>query len=124
MATACHAGSLVFYDSYLSHLVPPDRADKLSARGYAFGYIGSVILMCLNIVMIQHPDWFGLSDGKYAARLSFLSVGIWWIGFSQFAFCGCLKTNGILKKINLFHGIGELKKPGILHATTGIPNFI
>jgi len=111
MATACHAGSLVFYDSYLSHLVPPDRADKLSAKGYAFGYIGSVILMCLNILMIQHPEWFGLSDGKYAARLSFLSVGVWWLGFSQFAFLWLPKDKrDPQKKLNLFHGIGELKK--------------
>ncbi|MBV6473950.1 MAG: hypothetical protein JPMHGGIA_02248 [Saprospiraceae bacterium] len=86
LATASHAASLVFYDSYLSQIVTVDRADKLSARGYAFGYAGSVLLMCLNVLMIQYPEWFGVPDGKTAARLAFLSVGIWWIAFSQLTF--------------------------------------
>ncbi|MBK8483784.1 MAG: MFS transporter [Saprospiraceae bacterium] len=111
IATSSHAGSLVFYDSYLSQLVPPSRSDKLSARGYAFGYIGSVILLCLNIAMIQKPEWFGILDGKTAARLSFLCVGIWWLGFSQFTFAWLpndITTSG--KSWHLFRGIEELKK--------------
>ncbi len=111
IATAGHAGSLVFYDSYLSQLVPPSRSDKLSARGYAFGYIGSVILLCFNIWMIRSPELFGLADAKSAAQWSFVSVGLWWLGFSQFSFAWLpkdKKTEG--RKIDLLHGIGELKK--------------
>ncbi len=85
LATSGHAGSLVFYDSYLSQLVPPKRSDKLSARGYAFGYVGSVLLLSFNIFMIQKPELFGL-EGTQAYRLSFLSVGLWWLGFSQISF--------------------------------------
>ncbi|MBK9108358.1 MAG: MFS transporter [Saprospiraceae bacterium] len=72
LATASHASSLVFYDSYLNQLVPVNRADKLSAMGYAFGYIGSVILMCLNIAMIQKPEFFGIQrcDNSYAHCIS------------------------------------------------------
>lgn len=86
LATASHASSLVFYDSYLNQLVPVNRADKLSAKGYAFGYIGSVILMCLNIAMIQKPEFFGIQDATFATRIAFLSVGLWWICFSQLTF--------------------------------------
>lgn len=111
VATASHAGSLVFYDSYLSQLVPPSRSDKLSARGYAFGYIGSVILLCFNIWMIQNPDVFGLPDAKAAAQWSFVSVGIWWLGFSQFSFAWLPKDKKAEgRKLDLWHGIGELKK--------------
>lgn len=111
IATASHAGSLVFYDSYLTELVPASGRDKLSARGYSFGYIGSVILLCFNIFMIRSPELFGLEDAKSAARWSFISVGIWWLGFSQFSFAWLPKdTKSEGKKINLMHGIEELKK--------------
>lgn len=86
LATASHASSLVFYDSYLNQLVPANRADKLSATGYAFGYIGSVILMCINIAMIQKPGFFGIPDATTATRFAFLSVGLWWLCFSQLTF--------------------------------------
>lgn len=56
IASASHAGSLVFYDAYLSELVPPKRSDKLSAKGYAYGYVGSVILLIFNIVIIQNQN--------------------------------------------------------------------
>ncbi|HEX5625492.1 MAG TPA: MFS transporter [Saprospiraceae bacterium] len=111
VATASHAGSLVFYDSYLSQLVPVERRDQLSARGYAFGYIGSVILMCMNIAMIQKPDWFGLADGQIAARIAFFSVGLWWLGFSQFSFAWLPKDlMPEHHKIDLMRGVRELQK--------------
>lgn len=111
VATFSHAASLVFYDSYLSQIVSVDRADKLSARGYAFGYTGSVILMCSNILMIQNPAWFGLSDGAAATRIAFFSVGIWWILFSQFTFLWLPKDPQ--QKINeqwIQRGFNELRK--------------
>jgi len=86
IASVGYSGSLVFYDAYLPEIATPDRFDRLSARGYSMGYIGSVILLILNLAMIQMPDAFGLPDNTIPARLSFLTVAIWWIGFAQITF--------------------------------------
>ncbi|MBK8955978.1 MAG: MFS transporter [Saprospiraceae bacterium] len=111
LATASHASSLVFYDSYLNQLVPANGADKLSARGYAFGYIGSVILMCLNIAMIQKPELFGILDASVATRIAFLSVGIWWISFSQLTFIWLPSDKATKWQSNwITKGYGELSK--------------
>ena len=75
------AGGLVFYNSFLPVIATPDRFDKLSARGFAMGYVGSVILLILNLLMVQKPAWFGLPDTTLPARLAFVTVGIWWLGF-------------------------------------------
>lgn len=80
------AGGLVFYNSYLPEIVTEDRYDNVSARGFAFGFIGSVILLVVNLVVIMNPDWFGITDGKFAVRLAFLMVGLWWIGFAMIPF--------------------------------------
>jgi UMF1 family MFS transporter len=80
------AGGLVFYDSYLPLIASEDQYDKVSARGYAYGYIGSVILLILSLIMIQKPEWFGITDLTLPPRISFVLVGIWWIGFSQITF--------------------------------------
>jgi UMF1 family MFS transporter len=85
-ASIGYSGSLVFYNSYLPEIVSPDRLDAVSARGFSFGYIGSVFLLILNLVMVTIPETFGMTDGGQAARISFLTVGIWWIGFSQITF--------------------------------------
>ncbi len=111
IATASHAGSLVFYDSYLAEIAPDADSDKLSARGYAFGYFGSVLLLCLNLWMIKEPALFGLEDAKIAARWSFLSVGMWWIGFSQFTFAWLPSDQQKPgRRFDVWHGLGELKK--------------
>lgn len=111
VATSSHAGSLVFYDSYLSQLVPPERADHLSAKGYAFGYIGSVLLMCINIISIQKPEWFGIPDPQTSARIAFFSVGVWWLGFSQFSFLWLPSDPKNSRNGHwLHHGVEELKK--------------
>lgn len=80
------SGGLVFYDAFLPEIVSKDRVDSVSARGYSFGYVGSVILMVINLVMIEKYDWFGLVDAGIATRTSFLMVGLWWLGFSQITF--------------------------------------
>ncbi|HQP78113.1 MAG TPA: MFS transporter, partial [Saprospiraceae bacterium] len=59
-----------------------DRFDSLSARGFSMGYIGSVLLLIVNLAMISFPDFFGLTSPGQAARISFAMVGIWWIGFA------------------------------------------
>ena len=88
LASIGYSGSLVFYDAFLPEIATPDRFDKISARGYAFGYIGSVILLVVNILMLTVPEYFGIPEenGGLAARISFLMVGLWWIGFSVITF--------------------------------------
>lgn len=76
------AGSIVFYESLLPHVAREDEIDRVSAAGYALGYLGSGLLMAANLVMIQRPQWFGLADSASAMRISFLSVAVWWLIFS------------------------------------------
>ena len=76
------AGSIVFYESLLPHVAREDEVDRVSAAGYAMGYLGSGILMAANLAMIQRPAWFGLADSAAAMRISFLSVAVWWLVFS------------------------------------------
>jgi UMF1 family MFS transporter len=76
--------SLVFYNSYLPEIAAPEDQDKVSAKGFAMGYIGSVILQIICFVFVMSPKTFGIDGGK-AAQISFLLVGIWWWGFGQFA---------------------------------------
>lgn len=77
-----YAGSLVFYNAYLPEIAKPEEFDKLSARGFALGYVGCVILLILNLIMINNYASFGLENELHAIRVSFVTVGIWWIGFS------------------------------------------
>lgn len=78
-------GSLVFYNSFLPDIATPDKQDALSAKGYVYGYIGSVILVVVCLVLIQvcakNPD-----QAKIYTRVSFLLTGAWWFGFSQYTF--------------------------------------
>lgn len=86
LASVGYSGSLVFYNAFLPEIATEDRYDKLSARGYSLGYIGSVILLIFNLVMIEAPGIFGLEDGSLPARISFLTVAVWWAGFAQIPF--------------------------------------
>jgi UMF1 family MFS transporter len=86
LASAGFAGSLVFYNAYLPVIATPDKYDFVSARGFSLGYLGSVLLLIFNLVMITYPDKFGLENESMASRISFLLVGFWWIGFSQITF--------------------------------------
>lgn len=76
------AGSIVFYESLLPFIAKPEELDKVSTAGYAIGYIGGGTLLAINILMIQQPAWFGLADAGVASRLSFVTVGVWWLLFS------------------------------------------
>ena len=81
-------GSLVFYNSYLPDIASPEDQDRISAKGFALGYIGSVLLQIICFIIILKPGWFGLGDADKAigARLSFLLTGLWWLGFAQITF--------------------------------------
>ncbi len=77
--------SLVFYNSYLPEIAAPEDRDRVSAKGFSKGYIGSVILQLICFVFVFKPEWFGMqNDATMPARFSFLLVGIWWFGFAQF----------------------------------------
>jgi UMF1 family MFS transporter len=80
MASVGFWSSLVFYNAFLPEIASPDLQDKVSARGFAMGYAGSAILLIINLILIQAA---GMN-----ARWSFVSVGIWWLGFAQITFRG------------------------------------
>lgn len=112
-------GSWVFYNSYLPDIAFAEQQDAISAKGFSYGYVGSVILLIVNLAMIMMPDVFGISGSKgeaamKAMRYSFVMVGIWWILFSQYTYYYLPKGNKIvaanLKKHILFNGYKELKK--------------
>lgn len=72
--------SIVFYNSYLPEIAAPEDRDKISARGFSMGYIGSVLLQLVSLVLVLKGDLFGI-DGGMASQISFLMVGFWWFGF-------------------------------------------
>lgn len=131
-------GSLVFYNSYLPDIAFPEQQDKVSARGFSMGYIGSVLLLLFNLALVMKPEFFGfdisiapeiLASGTAseiasaieaannaasmnAMRVSFITVGLWWILFSQYTFYilpkGVSSGQKVTKAI-VFNGFRELK---------------
>ncbi len=87
LGTIGYGGSIVFYNSFLPVIAEPEDQDRISARGYSMGYLGGVVLLLFNLLMIMKPGLFGIeADSSLPARISFLSVCVWWIGFSQITF--------------------------------------
>ncbi len=78
--------SLVFYNSYLPEIAHKNQQDKASALGFSLGYIGSVILLILCLIMIEGHSWFGFESAELPTRLSFVLTGLWWMGFSQITY--------------------------------------
>ncbi|CAI8398376.1 MAG: Uncharacterised protein [Flavobacteriaceae bacterium] len=109
-------GSLVFYNSYLPDVAFKDQQDSLSAKGFSLGYIGSVFLLLFNLIMVLKPELFGISGEDasiQAMKISFVTVGIWWIGFSQYSFYYLPSGTGASKKVNkdvILNGFRELKQ--------------
>ena len=108
--------SLVFYNSYLPDIAYPEQHNKISARGFALGYIGSVLLLLINLFMVLKPEWFDITAERgeasiKAMRYSFVTVGIWWFGFSHIAFyhLPCGFKDKIYTKDIFFNGYRELK---------------
>lgn len=103
-------GSLVFYNSYLPDIAYPEQQDAASARGYSFGYIGSVILLIFNLWLVMSSD--NEAEAEQAMRYSFISVGIWWIVFSQYSYYYLpkgTKQNKVTGDVML-NGFRELRK--------------
>lgn len=110
-------GSLVFYNSYLPDIAFPEQQDRVSAKGYSIGYIGSVLLLLINLAMVMKPGLFGITgtEGEAAIkamRYSFVMVGIWWIVFSQYTYYYLPQGNSNAGKVTravLFNGFKELR---------------
>lgn len=109
--------SLVFYNSYLPDIAFPHQHDRASARGYSMGYIGSVLLLLFNLTMVMKPQWYGIMGTELEASLkamkySFVSVGIWWAGWSQISFYYLPNGNSNSQKMTkdiFWNGFRELR---------------
>ncbi|MFD2164108.1 MFS transporter [Paradesertivirga mongoliensis] len=86
VAAAGYIGGVMFSNSYLPQIASVGRQDKVSAQGFSYGYVGSVLLQIICFVFVLKPELFGITDASFPARLSFLLVGLWWIGFAQIPF--------------------------------------
>lgn len=86
LAVIGYAGSLVYYNSFLPIIATPDKHDKISARGFSWGYAGSTLLLIVCLILITFYKSFGFQTDLDAVRFSFLLVGIWWLLVSQIAF--------------------------------------
>ena len=119
-------GSIVFYNSYLPDIAFPEQQDQVSARGYSMGYIGSVILLIVSLVMVM-----GAEKGPAqldAMKYSFIMVGIWWIVFSQYSYYYLPKGNKNAEKVTkevLFNGFRELRKVwGLLSQNLALKRYL
>ncbi|NQX38399.1 MFS transporter, UMF1 family [Pedobacter steynii] len=113
IAAMGYIGGVLFNNSYLPEIATKDQQDRVSAQGYAYGYIGSVLLQLICFIFVLKPELFGITDGSLPARMSFLLVGIWWIGFAQISFnrlpAGSPNYTAINKNV-VHSGFGELAK--------------
>jgi UMF1 family MFS transporter len=132
-------GSLVFYNSYLPDIAYPEQQDSVSAKGFSMGYLGSVLLLIFNLLMVMFPQFFGfdlnidpsiletgtqveiqlaMDAAKDAAsfkamKISFITVGIWWALFSQYSFYFLPKGTKSGHKVTravIFNGLKELRE--------------
>ena len=104
--------SLVFYNSYLPEIAAPEDRDRISAKGFMMGYIGSVLLQIICFVFVLKPELFGITVGK-ASQISFLLVGVWWVSFGWLAISRLPASKGVkgAHSKNLFtQGYKELHK--------------
>jgi UMF1 family MFS transporter len=111
LAWVGYSGSLVFYNSFLPVIAEPEDQDRISARGYSMGYLGGVVLLIINLVVVLKPTMLGIHDSGLPARLAFLSVFLWWLGFSQITFLRLPKYTFGQRggKHVLFNGYAELQ---------------
>ncbi|MCS6929695.1 MAG: MFS transporter [Saprospiraceae bacterium] len=86
LATLGFAGGIVFYNAYLPDIATEDRYDAVSARGFIFGFAGSVLLLLANLAMVLQYEALGFPSETSAIRWAFVSVGVWWLGFAQIPF--------------------------------------
>lgn len=126
LASIGFSGSVVFNDALLINVTDEKSYDRVSAFGYAMGYLGGGILFFVNVTMVTIPEWFGFSSADDAVRFSFIMVSIWWLVFSipLWLFVHEDKTmkkqsarqamySGVGQLLNTFKKINELKTVGL-----------
>ena len=86
LASIGYCGGFVFYNSYLPQIATVDQQDAVSARGFIYGFLGSIVVQVICFIPVLKPLWFGIHDDALPARIAFLIVGIWWIGFAIIPF--------------------------------------
>ena len=104
-------GSIVFYNAYLPEVAYPEQQDAVSAKGFIYGYVGSVLLLIFSLVLVQKPEWFGITDPTFAPRITFALVGVWWFGFAKITYKRIPKNelNQKSDKEYIWNGFLELK---------------
>ncbi len=124
LSTIGYAGSLIFYDAYLPSIVSKDKYDDVSAKGYSYGYVGSVILLVIILFISAKPELFGIStdDSSEPYRIGFILVGIWWLGWSQYTFRHLPKDKEIIKQKRLLHK-GYLEMKSVFQELKSKPNL-
>jgi len=108
IAAVGYCGSFVFYNSYLPEIAAEQDRDKVSAKGYAWGYIGSIILQLICFALVFSKMF---ADGAMAPKLSFVLTGLWWAGFAQITFNRLPKgtpVQGFENRNILTHGFKQL----------------
>ena len=78
IAKSAYSLSLVFYDSMLTDITTPERMDNVSAKGYAWGYIGSCIPFVGSLILVLFYEQFHLTM-ETAMSLCFLLIALWWL---------------------------------------------
>lgn len=93
LAAMGFVGSLVFYNAYLPEIAAPEDRDRVSAKGFSYGYIGSVLMQIIGFVLV-----IVMVDKGEATRITFLLVGIWWVSFAQITFAYLPKSKPAVEK--------------------------
>ena len=120
-------GGNIFYDSLLVNVAEEKKFDVVSALGYAMGYLGGGLLFLLNVMMVLHPEKFGLADATQAIRIAFIAVAVWWALFSiplflwvkepkpatQAQSTGTAIVAGVRQLFQTFQHIRQLKMVGL-----------
>lgn len=112
LANIGFSGGIIFYDALITDIATPDRMHTVSARGYAFGYLGGGVLFALNAYMTQSPQTFGLENTAQAVQFSFISVAIWWAIFAIPLFIWVKESKAPHSESGLYMvkaGLGQLR---------------
>ena len=113
MAIIGFSGANVFYDALLPYVAAPEHTDTVSSLGFSMGYLGGGLLFALNVIMTLKPHLFGLPDAASAVRLSFLTVALWWGGFTIFTLLWVPAESATVRAVATFRrrlaeGIGRV----------------
>src|SRR5690606_31898332 len=112
LAAMGSVGGVLCTNSYLPQIATKDQQDRVSAQGFAYGYVGCVTIQIICFVFMLKPEWFGITDPSFPPRLSFLLVGLWWIGFAQIPFARLPKDRRNSERVTrhvLRKGFAELR---------------